>query len=503
MKSQGTEFSRKTGRWKRGGLARITGSVVVALSALSQEYGSGINFVVPHGLGKYPQVDNLVPLAIFVAGVLLIPQVVLFSRFVKIMPNAGSSYVWVTRSVGPTLGFATAFMWLVGLCGAMGFIAYVSVTFVSNTLASLGIHVLWLQGRMGHLVLGAVFIWTFAGLHCSGVKRYGYFVYGVGALVLVAAGIIIVTGFITPPSEMVHKLGLITGVRAVQRVAHPSPVAFFSVVALFIFAYGGLSGGASLGGEARNPTRSMPRGIVGGWGLALVLYTLVAFALFHAVPWWSAKSVLETGHGYILTVPSLIGILTIKPLAAFLNALIAIIVIKTLAPQLLSASRFLFAWAEDGFITRKVQLTNRVHAPAIAIIVAAVLGTLFLVDAVFSGWSIGVAVRAVSLMLVFTMLGLGILRLEFLRSESRRPKFASQLTAGWLIKCMAVAAVVIGPPLIVLVSYQSGKPWYLEPWLQVLITILCSLVIYRRAKKRARRNGEGEFAERFLTIPEE
>lgn len=485
------------------GLVRVSGPIVIALSALSQEYGTGINFVVPHGLGTYPAIDNLVPLAILVAGLLLIPQVILFSRFAKVMPNAGSSYVWLTRSLGPTAGFAVAFMWFVGLCGAMGFVAYVSATFLGNTLSSLGLPAAWMHGRFGHLVFGICAIWLLAALHCTGVKRYGYFIYIVGALILVATIIIVATGFTTSSGLVVQKLESLTHVRALPRAPHPSPMAFFSAVALFTFAYGGLSGGASLGGEAADPSRSMPRGIVGGWALALVLYTVITYALFHAVPWWSAKSLIHGGYGYLLTVPSLVGFLTSAPIAIFLNLLISVVAIKTLAPQLLSASRFLYAWAEDGFISKRIQSTNAAHAPAAAIIVAASLGTLFLLDAVYSGWAIGVAVRSVSLMLTFAMLGAGILRVAYSSQQRAIRSFSLQLTEGWLVKAMAIAALVIGLPLMVLASYQSGKPWYLEPWLQLAIAIMVALQIGFWARKRHNRRSNADFLEHFLEVPVE
>ncbi len=487
----------------RTGLVRVTGAIVVALSALSQEYGSGINFVVPHGLGRYPGVDNLVPLAILVAGLLLIPQVALFSRFSRIMPNAGSSYVWLTRTLGATPGFAVAFIWFIGLCGAMGFVAYVVATFLHNTFLSFGVAVPWLQSAAGHLVVGLVSIWTLAVLHCTGVKRYGYFVYVVGTLVFVAASIIVFTGFTTAPHVFLAKLSALSGVKPHPVVAHPAPQSFFAVVALFIFAYGGLSGGASLAGETANPTHSMPRGIIGGWALALILYTLVAYSLFHAVPWWSAKAALKGGHGYLLTVPSLIGLLVSTPVAIFLNVLISAIVIKTLAPQILSASRFLYAWAEDGFITRTMQSTNRTHAPAAAIIVAAVIGSLFLVDAVFSGWAIGVAVRSESLILTFMMLGIGVLRLSVSPEQRRARYFGQALTSGWFIKAIAVAAVLIGLPLMILVSYTAGHAWYLEPWAQVLIAIAVAIILSVYAHLRHRRENLGKFHLKFLRIPEE
>lgn len=485
------------------GLLRIVGTIVVALSALSQEYGSGINFVVPHSLGKYPATEGLVPLAILVAGLLLIPQVALFSRYATVMPRAGSSYVWLTRSLGPTMGFAVAFLWLIGLCGSIGFVAYAGATFVNNTLHSLGVHSLWAVSPYGRLAIGMGSIWSLAALHCVGVKRYGHFIYVVGGIVVVAAVIVIATGFAAPPTHSVKTLEHVANIQIQGAHSHPSPVAFFATVSLFVFAYGGLSGGTSLGAEVINPSRSMPRGIVGGWLSAVVLYTLVAFALFHAMPWWAALPVLHSGHGYLLTVPSLIGLLVARPVAIALNVLTAIIVIKTIAPQLLCASRFLYAWAEDGFITRRIQSTNRAHAPVVAIVLAAAIGNLFLLDAIFSGWAIGVIVRALSLVLTFAMLGVGILFLSWVSAQRRKRPYSDDLTEGRGIKVMAFLAILIGAPLMALVLQEAGKPWYFQPWFQVAATIAISLVLSGWARSRhATRYGD-EFAAQFLRIPAE
>src|SRR6185312_2069898 len=78
--------------------------------------------------------------------------------------------------------------------------------------------------------------------------------------------------------------------------------------------------------EVADAPRNMPRGIVAGWAIALVLYTLVSYALFHAVPWWSALPIVQSGHGDLLTTPALVGMLTPRAVDVFLNVLVALVV---------------------------------------------------------------------------------------------------------------------------------------------------------------------------------
>ncbi len=489
-------FKRRTA----GRLTRAVGAMVVALSALSQEYGSGINFVMPHSLARYPGAEGLVPLAMLVAGLVLIPEVVLFSRYSSVMPRAGSTYVWLTRGLGPEAGFAVAFIWFAGVCGAIGFLAYATASFIGDTLQACGLSAAWVTGHGGHIVVGLSVIWLLTGLHASGVKNYGYLLYFAGALILIAAGIVVWTGFTTDPSVAIKRLSDATGIYPLARASHPSPKAFVSVIALFMFAYGGLTAATSLGGEVTNPRRNMPRGIFGGWAAALILYTLIAFALFHAVPWWGAKAIVDAGHGYLLTTPALIGMLTPHVIAIFLNVLVTLIVIKTIAPQLLDASRFLFAWSEDGLVPRALASTNRAHAPAAALVAAAVLGSLFLLDAVFGGWQVGVIVRAASIALTFAMLGLATLMLAWWSKWRRAREFADPCTAGITIKVVALLAILIGIPLTAFVIRAPGAPWYFQPWFQLGAAAAVSLVFSTLARFGSRRRSE-DFAARFRIPP--
>jgi basic amino acid/polyamine antiporter, APA family len=482
------------------GLVRAVGVVVVALSAVAQEYGSGINFVMPHSLESYPGVEGLVPLAMLVAGIVLIPQVVLFARYSIVMPRAGATYVWLTRGLGPYAGFVVGFLWFVGICGAIGFLAYATGTFLGDAAHASGFATQWLTTRSGHLVTGLAAIWLLAGLHVSGVKNYGYLIYAAGVLVFVAAGVVIVAGFAAAPASAVAKISAVAGIHATPRPSHPSVTAFVSVIGLFMFAYAGLDAATSLAGEVADARRNMPRGIVAGWAIALVLYTLVSYALFHAVPWWSALPIVESGHGYLLTTPALVGLLTPRAIDVFLNVLVALVVVKTIAPQLLDASRFLFSWAQDGFVPEQFAGTNAAHAPAAAIALSAVIGSIFLVEAVFGGWQIGVAVRAISIALVFGGLGLATLLLAWWPSWRRVREFALQCTRGTFVKAMAVCAVLIGVILAVSVAYERGTAWYLQPWFQLAVAALLSVALALRTHRRTRLHG-GDFYARFRTPP--
>ncbi len=471
-------------------LAKAVGVVAIMASAVSQEYGSGINFVLVNSLGTYPGIAWLVPLAMLVAGIVLLPKVVLFMRFSSVIPRAGSTYVWLTRSLNLPVGFAVAFLWFIGVVAGMGFLAFSFASFLASALESMGLKAGWAVAPAGHLILGLVLIWLVFGLHYSGVRNYGAFVTLIFAVVLVAAAITILFGFDTSQQTFLgsisHVLGQVPQAPAVQTASMGD---FVSVVTLFMFAYGGLTAATSLGGEARDATRSMPRGIFWGWLTALVLFTLVSLALFHAVPWWSVGPLVKSKHSELATTPGLIGMVAPHPIAALVNLLVMLIVGKTVAPQMLDSSRYLFAWAQDRLLPEAFLHTTKSKAPDVALLVTALLGSVFLVEATFFGWTIGVALRSMSLVLVFGMLGIGVLNMR-VNGAFNNLSWAKEVANHADVVVAAVLAIIVAVVLESSVLVVPNTPFLLQPSVQAVIAIVVSVVIYRMAAGSARQRGE-------------
>lgn len=465
-------------------LAKAVGVLAIMASAVSQEYGSGINFVLVNSLGSYPSVAAAVPFGMLVAGILLIPKVGLFARLSQVAPRAGSSYVWLTRTATFPIGFVVAFLWFVGVVGAMGFLAYSFSTFVAAVLQAAGAPSTWPVTPAGHMIIGTALIVLILLLHYSGVRNYGAFVGVIFILVVIAWGFTVGYGFATHQSTFLVQASHAIGkpISGNSNLA-TSPGAFLSVVTLFMFAYGGLTAATSLGGEARDARRSMPRGLILGWAVALVLFTSISFALFHAVPWWSVQPIIKSGHSALVTTTGLIGLVAPGGIALFLNLLVAIIVGKTVAPEMLDCSRYLFSWAQDGLLPGAFLHTSRSKAPDLALVVCAGLGILFLAEATFVGWSIGVTLRSGSLVLVFGILGLGVLHV-WVRKRYRGIKWADDLRMHPDVPVWAVLAVLVAIPLLSSVIVIPKVAWYFQPSFQGLIAVLIAIAVYLASRRR-------------------
>jgi amino acid transporter len=472
-------------------LAKVLGVLAIAASALSHEYGATINYASTNALGTWPQIENLVPLAMFAAGLALFPKVFLWMRFCAVMPRAGGMYVWIARTLSLPASFVFSFLDWIGLTAASGFIAFVFGTFLGQALLTVGVP--WgafFLTSGGHIVLGLAMIWTIFAAHISGVRLYGRLILYLAGLIVAAAVTGIAYGFGTDPARFLQLARAQThaDLPVIPQAAHPNVAAFIAVTFVFIAAYGGLSGASALGGEARDASRTMPRGVFWGWAAAWVLYTAVAASLFHAVPWWAVIGLVHSKAAGLATVPGLISVVAPKFVGNVLVFAVAVIVGKTAIPQMLVASRLVFAWAEDHIFPEGFLHTSSQKAPDRALLLTAGLASLFLVQSTLVGWAVGITIRAFMVLVLLGCVAIGLINAKFNR-RFRGVEWAARLTAGSAVAIFAALAVVVAAVLLAGGAILPKTPWFLQPLFQSLVAACIGAAVYANASRRANARG--------------
>lgn len=472
-------------------LAKSLGVLAIGASALTHEYGATINYVTTNSLSVYPGIKDLVPWAMLVAGLALIPKLFLYIRFSRVMPRAGSVYVWMSRSLSLPISFVLCFLDWVGLTAAMGFIAFVFGTFLGQAFISAGVPGgAVLMTPIGHLILGVAMLWSFFLAHLIGVHIYGRLVVTLSVLIFLAAIAIAGYGFGTSPETFV-QLASAQAHLTLQPPASSAPSSladFAAVTFLFIAAYGGLTGAPALGGEARNASKTVPQGLLLGWGAAIVLYTAVAAALFHAVPWWATLGLINGKAAGLATAPGLISVVAPKIVGIILNFAVAIIVGKTAIPQMMVSSRLVFGFAQDHVMPSAFLHTSRWKTPDTALLLSAGMATLFLVQSSFGGWAIGIVIRSFTVLLMLVFVALGTLNVCF-NQRFRGVAWADALRQGPMVVVMAGLSIVIALYLLYGGLIVPNTPWYLQPLFQGAIAACVAVLILLRASARARANG--------------
>ena len=473
-------------------LAKAVGVLAITASAVSAEYGAGINFVSVQSLSVYPDVKGLVPLAMFVCGIAMLPKAYLFTAFSRVMPRAGSKHVWIARSLGLPAGFLITFVyWATGPAG-MGVLGYAFGNFLGQAMIpispALG-HAL--LSPTGHLITGLAAIWLTFWVNAAGIKHYGVFVTILMFVIIAVAALITVYGYATAPETFVAAASQVAKVPLAAPTAPPpaSLFHFVSVTSLFVFAYAGLGAGPALGGETQQPEKKVPLGIMWGWLVALVLFTAVAAALFHAAPWWAVVGLIKAGKGSYATAPGLIGLVAPAWLTVGLNLAVALIVGKTLAPALMVASRFCFAQAQDRMLPSVFAETSSRKVPLAALLLIAGLGSAFLVQAVFAGWAMGVAVRSLAVLGMWLALAVGTLNFRW-HKEYSNTEWGRGVMQQPLVVPAAILSIILAVPLIVSLAVVPKTPLIFQPLFQGAAVLAIGIAILLTAGAKLRSRGD-------------
>lgn len=317
----------------------------------------------------------------------------------------------------------------------------------------------FLLSHTGHLLSGLAAIWLTFWINAAGIRHYGIFVTILMFVIVGVALLITAYGFLTPPDSFVAAASKVAKVQ----LAPPTDAApaslfhFISVTSLFVFAYAGLGAGPALGGEVRQAETKVPRGIMWGWLVALVLFTAVAAGLFHAAPWWAVVGLIKAG--------------------------------KTLAPGLMVASRFCFAQAQDRMLPPVFAQTSGRKVPLAALLLIAGLGSVFLLQSVFVGWAMGVAVRSLAVLGMWLALAIGALNFYW-HKEYRETAWAKGVKAQPLVVPTAIVSIILAVPLIVSLAILPNTALIFQPLFQGAVVMAIGVAILAAAGAKAKSRGE-------------
>lgn len=286
------------------------------------------------------------------------------------MPRAGGSYVYASRALGPYFGFVASFSQWFGLSIAVGVVAYLVVPFLRDVASLLDLnHVAALLNTgLVRVTVALVILWAFVWLNIRGVKLYERTVIPLMILMFVLGGVVIAAGLYFNHQDFATAV-LHQENRALVRTAavfHWSTLAAGSAVLFSSFI--GFDSIAQAGGEARNPSRSLPRAI----GIAIItvtlFYVVFTYAVYHTVPW---SFVAEKARAEDVTAPGLLGYVLSSGWAVPIVLGASIALLNDLPAMILSVSRLMFAWAEDGIFPAPIASIHPTYrTPYLAIILS-------------------------------------------------------------------------------------------------------------------------------------
>ncbi len=333
-----------------GSLLRVLGVGSIVGIVVGTMIGSGI-FIVPATVAAQVR-SPLIILAVWVVGGLLsVFGALSLAELAAAYSETGGIYVYLREAYGPLAGFL--FGWTLFLVIDSGSIAALSVAFSSKYLP----HFL----NMGPIVqkLAAIlFIVILMVINILGVKRGSLFQNILTSLKFVALAGIVVTVLLFAKGDWENL------VRPAADAPKGDMIGMFGLALVAaLWAYKGFEACTFNSGETRNPSRTLPVGIIAGCGLVTLLYLLANAAYLYAVPAFEmAKSDRIAADAMNVAV---------GPIGASIVAFIILFSIMGAANgHVLTGPRVYYAMAKDGLFFRKMASVHpKFHTPHVSILV--------------------------------------------------------------------------------------------------------------------------------------
>jgi len=328
-----------------------------------------------------------------------------YAEFASALPFAGSAYSWANVVFGEVFGWIAGWALLAEYFIA---VAFVASGWSANFKLFLASHQLALPpalagsfaaGNGGVIDLSALF----AVLIVTILLWRGTNTTARVENVLVIGKVLVILIFIGVGLTAIHPANYVPFIPA-----HKPGTDFggwqgiFAGAAQIFLAYIGFDSIAANSAEAKDPKKTMPRGIIGSLVIATILFVTVALVLvgmFHyskyannAAP--AAWALLNSGHEFtsnLLSVVALVGMFT------------------AIIGMMLAGSRLLYAFGRDGLLPKFLGKVNDKGLPNNALLVLSVIAIL--IGSVFSFTELAGLISAGTL-IAFIIVSLGVYALR-------------------------------------------------------------------------------------------
>jgi basic amino acid/polyamine antiporter, APA family len=342
------------------GYARRLGLFDASMVTAGGIIGGGI-FLNPSVVAQRVPTSSLVLVVWILGGAIAATGALCFAELGGRRPEAGGGYVYLKEAFGPLPAFL--YGWTFLLVVNTGGMAAVAVTFAHYFADLVGFS----AGAEQPIAIATVLLLT--GINILGVKAGATTQNIFTVLKLVALGVVVAAG-------LAYGYGhLARGTPSPGGMPTPAPsgdlVRSIGVALVpTLFAYGGWAHANNVGGEVRDPERTLPRAMLTGMAIVLIVYLLtnVAYlaALGHDGLAASRAPATDTMRRAVGSLGgTLVGLGIAMSTFGFVNITI------------LSAPRILQAMAADGlFFRRAAALHPRFRTPAVALWWQAVWGVV-------------------------------------------------------------------------------------------------------------------------------
>jgi basic amino acid/polyamine antiporter, APA family len=419
--------------------------------------GAGI-FISPYLVAQRLPSAGLVLGAWVAGGAIAMAGALAFAELAALFPKAGGQYVYLREAYHPLVGFLFGWASLVMIQG--GGIAAVAITFSEYALRLVG------APGADARPLAVLSLGVLALVNYVGVKP-GSRLLNVLVLLKIGALAVLVLGGLWMAPSLAPAAPAPVGPRP-----HASLLAFGAALVPILFSYGGWQSANSVAEEMREPRRTLPRALVLGTAIVVVVYVLVNLVYLMTL----------TRDGLAATAtPAADAVVRIFGAGAdrWISAAIAVSTFGFLNLSLLAPTRISYAMARDGVFFRGIgRLHPRFGTPHRAILLQALWSAVLVMTGTYGGLVDSVVFAD------WIFFGLAVAAVIFLRRrippEARAP--GAFLTPGFPV----LPILFVGSAVLVLAGVIRSNPGRAGIGLLLLVA---GIPIYLWARSRGRSAG--------------
>jgi APA family basic amino acid/polyamine antiporter len=358
---------------ERRQLVRALGVVPAASVILANVIGTGV-FVKARVMTCNVGTPGMVLTVWLVAGLLSLAGALLYAELGTMMPRSGGEFHFIGAAYGRRWAFLYGWSKSVTLGASQAAVAILFVVFfndlVGGTLPPLAI-------QLGPVLVIVLATWlNLFSTRSSGLVATVLTV--VKVLLVLGLG---VGGFLLADGSWDHfgQSGVLGGCAGVPESAKLGVGGFGAAMLGALWGYNGWNIISAVGAEVKDPSRTLPRALIGGSLLVIALYLLINAAFFYVLSPAEVASVPLSSSVAQEAASRFLG----KSAAAVMAVGLTISAYGTLHTGMLTGPRLPFAMARAGLLPAGLGLISVRAVPAVAVVALGAWSILMSVSGTF------------------------------------------------------------------------------------------------------------------------
>lgn len=295
-----------------------------------------------------------------------LPQGIGVIELAEQMPGEGGLYLWTKETFGDFHGFLCGWCyWLTNMFFVPALLVFITgiTTYIGGSAAAA-----LSENKTFFFFLTIAFLWLTIGANICGlgVGKWVNNIGGVGALVI--CGVLMLMG----AAIFLDHRGLMHWSDVNPGNIHSLPMSSFGVLCLALV---GLELGPIMGDEIRNPRQTIPRAVMLGGGLSILLYVGSTISLLTAVPQSEAAVV----QGLLQAIDKMSASMYLGWILLPLAILMAASIAGSTSAWVSGSARILFVCGLDRYLPKALgRVHPRYHSPYIALIMFGALASMII-----------------------------------------------------------------------------------------------------------------------------